>query len=408
MVESISEGDYVVLMRNFDSENMKIIPVIKNTIVHYGKLHFDPSPLIGSEFGSVFAIKDKHMVKVDNFEQFDQELSTTVTSNMMTSFEDKSEFSKEKIIKKRKRKSHFYVVTVMKPNLLLINELLYARDKIGGLRCDSLSQILTLSNIQDGTKCLLLDHNLGLLTGAVMSRILPSGICIQLFADIEACYTTRKNLEMLNIKEDKSTNKIFAITIKDAYKVYTNKDSFEVDNEAMRIRDEERLARLNSSTENDSTKHQETIENMDIESVGSIKEELIQSLNKKVNNRELRNSERIKAASYLKSKSIDSIIMIVQNDHPLPILKIIYTFLALSRQFVIYSDTVEPLLECYEYLKTNQLAVSLNVSETWLRRYQVLPDRTRPEMNMSGYGGYILSGIKASYSPSEQKLTKEL
>lgn len=401
MAELILEGDYVVLMRNFDSENMKIIPVIKDTIIHYGKLHFDPSPLIGSEFGSVYAIRDKQMVKVDNFEEFDQELSTTVTSNMMITFNDKSEFSKEKIIKKRKRKSHFYVVTAMKPNLLLINELLYARDKIGGLRCDSLSQILTLSNIQDGTKCLLLDHNLGLLTGAVMSRILPSGICIQLFADIEASYTTRKNLEMLNIKEDKSKNKIFAITFKDAYKVYVNKDSFELDNEALRIRDQERLVKLNLKSENDLIKDRETSDKMNIDSVGSVKEELIHILNKKVNNREVRNTERIKAAAYLKSKSIDSLIMVVQNDHPLPILKFIFTFLSLSRQFVIYSDTVEPLIECYQFLKTNQLAISLNISETWLRRFQVLPDRTRPEMNMSGYGGYILSGTKASFCGQE-------
>lgn len=377
MSDIIVEGNYVVLMKNFDIENMKIIHVIKNSIVHYGKLHFDPTSLINASFGSVFQIQGKEMIEVKDFERFDRDVSTAVTENMLT-FSEKSDFSKEKIIKKKKKKSWANVVTLVKPSIILINELLYARDKLGGLRCDSLSQILTQSNVQNGSKCILLDHNLGLLSGAVMSRILPDGVCIQVFPDIEACYTTRKTLEMLNITQEQSANKILAITLRDLYKVYKNQDTFEYDNQVMKAKSEEQVEKSMTHIENNKRKLDESLYAV-----------------KKDTNRELRNAERIQAASHLKTKSLDSLIIIAQNDHPLPILKILYHFLAPSRQIVIYSDTIEPVLECYHHLKSNQLAVTLNLSETWLRRYQVLPDRSRPEMNMSGFGGYLLSGTKA-------------
>ena len=38
------------------------------------------------------------------------------------------------------------------------------------------------------------------------------------------------------------------------------------------------------------------------------------------------------------------------------------------------------------------MALNLRLSETWMREYQVLPNRTHPEINMSGGGGYLLYG----------------
>lgn len=36
----------------------------------------------------------------------------------------------------------------------------------------------------------------------------------------------------------------------------------------------------------------------------------------------------------------------------------------------------------------------LELGETWMREYQVLPQRTHPTMRMNAASGYILSGIK--------------
>lgn len=390
MKDIVEEGDHVVLMKSFDSGNMKILLASRDTIVHYGKLHFDPSPLIGCKYGSVFEINDTSMTKVENFEAYDRELSSKVTDKLST-FNEKSQFSQEKIIKRKKKQNHSNIVTVIRPSLLLINEMLYARDKIGGLRFDILAQLLTLANVQSGSKILLFDHNLGLLTSAVMSRILPNGTCIQLVPDPEVIYTTRKTLSMLNISEELCKNRLVALTIRDLYKVMIETDAFVYENEILRARGRENQERflelLNQSIEDDDEPQSDLV-------IEKQKNDLSHILLKKDTNREMRNEERSLAAKYLKQWAFDSLILIAQNDHPLPILKMMYSFLAPSRQFVIYSDTVQPLLECHQYLKTNSSAVMLNLSESWLRRYQVLPDRTRPEMNMTGYGGYLLSGTK--------------
>lgn len=402
MDEVVQEGNHVVLMKSFDSGNMKIVSASRNTIVHYGKLHFDPSPLIGAKFGAVFEIgQDGSMTEVEDFEAFDDELSTTVSSKLST-FEDKSQFSREKIIKKKKKQNHANIVTVIRPNLMLINEMLYARDKLGGLRSDALAQMITSANLQNGIECLVLDHNLGILTSAVMSRILPNGKCIQLIQDNESICTTRKTLSMLNITEEVCGVNLCAITMRDVYKISTGTDNFNYENDILRARGEDHLERLKQISTH-TMRDPETGEKSQVEMAESERKDLNQTLMKRDTNRELRNRERCEAAKLLKKRSLDSIIIVVQNDLPLPIIKLLYPFLAPSRQFVIYSDTIEPLLECHQYLKTNSLAVSLNLSESWLRRYQVLPDRTRPEMNISGYGGYLLSGTKALFGSPQSE-----
>lgn len=68
-------------------------------------------------------------------------------------------------------------------------------------------------------------------------------------------------------------------------------------------------------------------------------------------------------------------------------------FICLSGQFTVYSPYKEPLLDAYVTMKEQGSAVNVNLSETWLRSYQVLPERTHPTVNMSGGGGYLLTGI---------------
>lgn len=65
-----------------------------------------------------------------------------------------------------------------------------------------------------------------------------------------------------------------------------------------------------------------------------------------------------------------------------------------SGPVVIYSEYMEPLVQCYNYLLNSGLAVRLSLSDTWAREFQTLPGRMHPEMFMSTSGGYILSGVK--------------
>ncbi len=88
--------------------------------------------------------------------------------------------------------------------------------------------------------------------------------------------------------------------------------------------------------------------------------------------------------------------------------------LAPSASFVVYCPCPQPLAECMHQLlvrysklctcshahdarlctaQVGQQAVMLQLQESWLRPYQVLPARTHPEMMCAGTGGFLLSGI---------------
>jgi tRNA (adenine-N(1)-)-methyltransferase non-catalytic subunit len=74
--------------------------------------------------------------------------------------------------------------------------------------------------------------------------------------------------------------------------------------------------------------------------------------------------------------------------------KEVIPLLSFSAPFAIYHQCQQPLTECMHELQKNKIAINLQLSEPWLREYQVLPSRTHPMMQMSGSGGYILSGTR--------------
>lgn len=396
MPELINEGDHVMLMKSYDFGNMKIVPAVNNAVAHFGKLHFDPSPLIGAEYGSAFLINGGTMNLIEDFKIFDEELSTTVAGKL-TTFTEKSQFSQEKLVAKKKKINHANVVAVLRPTLMLLHQMLYARDKLGGIRNDILSHIVTSANLQNGSKCLVLDHTYGIITCAVLSRCLPDGKCIQLAADLETICNSRKTLAMLNIKSDDVIGKLYGITILDFYKAKKGCDHFAFENLVLRAKYEDHLTRITDFSTVQTERNLETGEKTIKQPSEAEKKDLVRNLEKRNENRERRNEERLRAAEIIKTKTVDSIILIAQEQHPLPMLKLTYDSLSPSRQFVIYCDCLDPLLECYQYLKGNCIAVKLNLSSPWFRRYQVLPDRTRPEMNSSGTVGYLLTGTKAIY-----------
>ena len=99
-----------------------------------------------------------------------------------------------------------------------------------------------------------------------------------------------------------------------------------------------------------------------------------------------------KSYNIIKQKKMDGLI-ISSKQHPTSILLHLIPYLAPSRPFVVFSSYKEPLMDAYFAVKETGKTVFVTLTETWLRNYQVLPDRTHPEVLMSGGGGYILSGL---------------
>ncbi|KAJ2003480.1 tRNA (adenine(58)-N(1))-methyltransferase non-catalytic subunit trm6 [Coemansia thaxteri] len=75
-------------------------------------------------------------------------------------------------------------------------------------------------------------------------------------------------------------------------------------------------------------------------------------------------------------------------------------YLGGSRMLVIYDQSKEALLEAFDWLRKSQSFLNVQLTESWLREYQVLPGRTHPTMTTSGGGGFILSAIHLA--PAQQ------
>ena len=115
--------------------------------------------------------------------------------------------------------------------------------------------------------------------------------------------------------------------------------------------------------------------------------------------------ESTNSYNIIKDKKMDGLI-IAAKQHPTNILLHLIKYLAPSRPFVVFSSYKEPLMDAYFAVKETGKTVFVTLSETWLRNYQVLPDRTHPEVLMSGGGGYILSGIVVDNTDPPQAINE--
>lgn len=86
-------------------------------------------------------------------------------------------------------------------------------------------------------------------------------------------------------------------------------------------------------------------------------------------------------------------MVVVAKEHPLSIVNALLPFMKPSRPVVIFSLSREILLETFIDLKTSGNVTGLRLTSNWLRMYQVLPERTHPDVNMNGNSGFLLSGF---------------
>jgi tRNA (adenine-N(1)-)-methyltransferase non-catalytic subunit len=98
------------------------------------------------------------------------------------------------------------------------------------------------------------------------------------------------------------------------------------------------------------------------------------------------------AKSVIEAGNMDCLV-VATKFYPTPIVLSLIDFVAPSRPIIVFSPYKEPLLDCFLKLKEHGGVLMIKLSETWLRGYQVLPDRTHPSINMSGSGGYLLTAM---------------
>ncbi|XP_078734897.1 tRNA (adenine(58)-N(1))-methyltransferase non-catalytic subunit TRM6-like isoform X2 [Lampetra fluviatilis] len=226
----IREGDRVVLKRE---DLLKAVRVERHRKVNFEKKWFFVDSLIGARYGTTFDITgggdlqpqcaskqlkaevavsesgvDNRNIQSDGSAQKltrddisalkEQGLrGTEIVSQLVensSTFKEKTEFSQEKYIKRKKKKYESHI-TVLKPNARLLATMYHSREpaKICHLRVDSLSQLLASGNVRASGKTIVVESCSGLVLGAVMERMGGHGTILNVHAGAMANTTATEH-----------------------------------------------------------------------------------------------------------------------------------------------------------------------------------------------------------------------
>jgi len=288
-------------------------------------------------------------------------------------FQNKTKFSQAKFLKKKAKKYHQYIL-VRKPSIRLLMEIHYKADpmKLMNLRIDSLAQILNGTNVHSGGKYLVYETGAqGIVVASVLERVGEKGKVVHIYqtgqpqtnclSAMDFSQEILDNLKVINIQHLRSMEQGQDILV-NHFPSNPPKNGNPADNGEP----PKKKPHTENTQENGKTDEKPMRMNLREQSVATHK--------------------------ILKAEPFDGLI-IVCKQHPSALLTYLAKFIAPSRPFAVYSPYKEPLLDAYMTVKEAGCAINCILSETWLRYHQVLPERTHPTVNMSGGGGYLLTGI---------------
>jgi len=290
-------------------------------------------------------------------------------------FQNKTKFSQAKFLKKKAKKYHQYIL-VRKPSIRLLMEIHYKADpmKLMNLRIDSLAQILNGSNVHSGGKYLVYETGAqGIVVASVLERVGEKGKVVHIYqtgqpqtnclSAMDFSQEILDNLKVINIQHLRSLEQGQDILVNH---FPPNPARNGANGDTGNGEPPKKKPHTEDAKDNGKTEDKPFRMNLREQSVATHK--------------------------ILKAEPFDGLI-IVCKQHPSALLTYLAQFIAPSRPFAVYSPYKEPLLDAYMAVKEAGCAINCILSETWLRYHQVLPERTHPTVNMSGGGGYLLTGI---------------
>lgn len=313
------------------------------------------------------------------------EIIEALIANSAT-FEKKTQFSQEKY-KLKKQKKYAPKVILRRPFARSICEAYFKKypNRIGFLRVDTLSLLLSMANITANSDVLVVDMIGGLLTGSVAERMGGTGyICntylketpypmdiVRIFNfDSEICKRIlRCSLGDLSPSENGTCEQIIEDVNTCSLESQANEQMpSSISAEESQVSSEDGLSLVSDNNPSGPSK----ICKAPKAGVKASKE----------------------AIQSWKENGFSSLIIAAPEVDAWSLVKDLLPLLSYSAPFAIYHQYLQPLATCMHNLQTQKMALNLQISEPWLREYQVLPSRTHPCMQMSATGGYILSGTK--------------
>ncbi|XP_050228188.1 uncharacterized protein LOC126677556 [Mercurialis annua] len=412
----INDGDRLVFARLTPGSTLKI-----------GNKNYSLRPLIGCPFGSLFQIDNGNegpylsrfvpAAEGNNIEENDnceiseelrdnralidnnkaQSLTGEVIDEMRrhgakgdeiiealiansSTFEKKTLFSQEKY-RVKKQKKYAPRVLLRRPFTRSICEAYFKKypTRIGFMRVDTLSLLLSMANVTANSDILVADMVGGLLTGAVAERLGGTGYVCNAF--IGATPYSTEIVRMFNFNSD-TCRRIVCASLNDLGEtskqigVHEDTPSVGSNDQTSSIS----IVEIPEPYENQvaAVDHNGTVSPMN-------------KINKASKPGERASEETLKL---WKENGFSSLIIAAPDLDPWRLVKDMLPLLSYSAPFAIYHQYLQPLATCMHNLQLEKMAIGLQISEPWLREYQVLPSRSHPCMQMSSFGGYILSGTR--------------
>ncbi|KIM47530.1 hypothetical protein M413DRAFT_439198 [Hebeloma cylindrosporum] len=389
----IQSGDLVLL--RLPKGDIKSVKVDKNTTVTIGKFgSFHANELIGQPYGLTYEIAEKKLKylapqtleeiedtdatnELINDGEFVQPLTVDEIQALKRSgvhasdiikkqieqhanYSLKTEYSKDKY-KKRKEAKYSKVFTTIEPTLYNVCEYWFLKDqnRLRDLRVDSLSQMLNLGNIRQGGKYLAVDDASGMLIAGILERMGGQGRLLTIcHTDSPPAYPV---LGQMNFPSS-ITNVLISLNWATAEEDYTSvlppsdlpQDQVKSERQKHRLNKRKAISDLLSNT----------------------REELF-------------------------AGEFDGLLISSEYD-PLSIIERLSPYLAGSASVVVHSPFSQIIVDLQAKLRNIPHFLCPTVTETWLRRYQVLPGRTHPMMAMSGSGGFLVHAIKIYDDPTAE------
>eukprot|EP00257_Ricinus_communis_P018372 XP_015577080.1 tRNA (adenine(58)-N(1))-methyltransferase non-catalytic subunit trm6 [Ricinus communis] len=412
----INDGDRLVFARLTPGSTLKI-----------GNKNYSLRPLIGCTFGSLFQIdngpegpclsrfvpategnnvEEKGDCEIieeskDNRAILDNNLAQTLTGEDIdemrrqgakgdeiiealiansTTFEKKTSFSQEKY-RIKKQKKYAPRVLLRRPFTRSICEAYFKKypARIGFLRVDALSLLLSMANVTANSDVLVVDMVGGLLTGAIAERLGGTGYVCNTYLG-GTPYST-DIVRMFNFNND-ACKRIVRASLNDLSGTSKPMSSHE-DGPSVEANDQNSSISMEEIPE--SSENQ--VADLDHDATASP----ISKMSKAPKAGERASEEALKL---WKENGFSSLIIAAPDLDAWSLVKVLLPLLSYSAPFAIFHQYLQPLATCMHNLQLGKMAIGLQISEPWLREYQVLPSRTHPCMQMSAFGGYILSGTK--------------
>ncbi|XP_073822604.1 tRNA methyltransferase 6 non-catalytic subunit [Musca autumnalis] len=321
---------------------------------------------------------DSQALKSEDIEQLRDECkeSTKIIEKIVENsktFHSKTEYSQEKYLKKKEKK-YFEFVQIRQPTIRLITEIYYRQDaeKVMGIRVDTLSQLISYSGVSAFGNYLLYESG--------SNGLLPAAFLNSIGANTEATMVhmhpgnvpQKQALLALNLPEEQ-TNRCISVNIYSVLREFYQ-GSEETSNETEVAEPSSKKQKLNEvEDEGKDEKKEEPLSE-------TVPKPTVQKW--QIENR--------RAVDLMRNK-FDSLV-IASKEHPANLVKELLPFVKPSRPVVIFSLCKEVLMELYVELKTSSKVTNLHLTSNWLRMYQILPNRTHPEVNMNANSGYLLTG----------------